>query len=184
MSLCRRVCARERDRWKSIPGWLQRGPPARKSGCVHPSGPHTGLWCASSPERGGRKGNEERKGREREGWGEKQNEKKLIPHSNHSSVDSTLLTSARLIAPQLTGLVTAVAGPTEAKHQLWPLVSVAMTSPPQRVGWGQLSPVATAADTVTQQPNQHQCLFCLKVGHSVRQTDRQTVTAWGWTERE
>ncbi len=180
------MCVCVRERWKSIPGWLQRGPPARRSGCVHPSDPHTGLWCASSPERGGRKGNEERRGKERKG--EKQNEKKLIPHSNQPSVDSTLLTSARLIAPQLTGLVTAVAGPTEAKHQLWPPVSVAMTSPPQWGGRGQLSPVATAADTVTQQPDQHQCLFCLKVGHSLRQTDRQTdrqtVTAWGWTERE
>lgn len=27
-------------------------------------------------------------------------------------------------------------GPTETKHQLWPLVSVAMTSPPQWVGQG------------------------------------------------
>lgn len=57
-------------------------------------------------------------------------EKKLIPHSNHPSVDSTLLTSARPIGPQLTGLVTAVVGPTTTKYQLRPLVSVAMTSPP------------------------------------------------------
>ena len=34
-----------------IPRWLQRGPPAGRWGCVHLSGLHTGLWCASSPEK-------------------------------------------------------------------------------------------------------------------------------------
>ena len=34
-----------------IPRWLQRGPPAGRWGCVHLWGLHTGLWCASSPER-------------------------------------------------------------------------------------------------------------------------------------
>lgn len=42
------VCVRDKN---PLPGWLQRGLPARKSGCVHLSGPHTGLWCASSPKR-------------------------------------------------------------------------------------------------------------------------------------
>lgn len=39
---------------------------------------------------------------------------------------------------------------------------------------------AAAAATVTQQPDDHQRLFCWKVGHSVR----QTVTARGRTQSE
>lgn len=65
--------------------------------------------------------------REEEVKGERK--KKLILRCSHPSVDSTLLTSVRPIAPQLTGLVTAVAWPTEMKHQLCPLVSVAMMLP-------------------------------------------------------
>lgn len=37
----------------SIPERLLTGPPAGKSGCVRPSDLHTGLRCASSPERDG-----------------------------------------------------------------------------------------------------------------------------------
>lgn len=94
-------------------------------------------WQAK--KEGRRKG--EGRGMEREKHRERK--KKLIPHSNHPSVDSTLLTSAIPIAPQLTGLLTAVARPTGTEHQLWPLVSVAMTSPSQWLGWGW---VVTAGD--------------------------------------
>ena len=88
-------------------------------------------------KQGGRKrrGERMRRGVERE----RETDRKLIPHSNHPSVDSTLLTSARTMTPRLTGLVTAVARATETEHRLWLLDSVAMTM--------------SRGDTVTQQPD-------------------------------
>lgn len=53
----------------------------------------------------------------------RQRKRKLIPHSNHPSLDSTLLTSVRPLAPKLVGPVTAVAEVTEKKHQLCGLLS-------------------------------------------------------------
>lgn len=70
--------------------------------------------------------------------------------------------------------MTAVAEATETKHQLrpsrlrWHDIATTMSA----VGGGS-SPVATAADTVTQQPDRHQCLFLLESG-TLSETDGRT----------
>lgn len=67
--------------------------------------------------------------------------------------------------------MTAVAEATETKHQLrpsrlrWHDIATTMSA----VGGGS-SPVATPADTVTQQPDWHQCLFLLESG-TLSETD-------------
>lgn len=68
-------------------------------------------------------GTRRQEGEEGERQRKRQRKRKLIPHSNHPSVDSTLLTSVRLLAPQPAGPVTAVAKATEKKHQLCGLLS-------------------------------------------------------------
>lgn len=120
--------------------------------------------------------------RRQEGEGGKkrkrQRKRKLIPYSNHPSVDSTLLTSVRLLAPQPAGLVTAVAEATQKKRiAVWPLVCVAMTLLLELLYWTGVKGLgchleATVADTVTQQPDQHQCCFGLKVGRMMGQMNR------------
>lgn len=116
-------------------------------------------------------------------------DRKLISLSNHPSVDSLLLTCARPIAPQLTGLVTAVAGPTETKCQLWPLRLCCHDIASDEQGWGWVSywwrllPIQWLS-SLAEPCDRHQCLFCFETGtQSVRRTGGRTETDSAWTER-
>lgn len=99
MCLCRCVCERE----IKIP---TRVTPERTSSreirlCPSLRSSYRSVMCFLTWERKGRRGNEGTVKRwRRGGWGAEKGERgeKLIPHSNHPSVDSTLLTSVRLIA--------------------------------------------------------------------------------------
>lgn len=145
-------------------------------------------------ERQGCKGRREGAGTDRKWTGrrkkrEKEKKKKLILHCSHPSVDSTLLTSVRPIAPQLTGLVTAVAWPTEMKHQLCPLVSVAMMLPWNKPGWQRV--ITAGGHWHSDSASGPSRAISIRGGFVWKWdtqwdgwTDRQTETVWGSAERE
>lgn len=135
------------------------------------------VMCFLTWERKGRRGNEGtvKRWRRGGGWGAEKGERGRKVNSTLQSslcwLNTVDICQADCPAARPEGWWQRLPRRQRRSTSCDPLVSVGMTSPPQWVQWGGgSSPVATPADTVTQQPDRHQCLFLLESG-TLSETD-------------